>query len=1281
MRRLSLCFLSLVTRISAVTTPPSIFRQASQNVLYKAGETVEITCEAHGSPRPVYTWKRNGIDFSPSGNDDRVVQLQNIGTLVFTKPEAKDEGIFQCFATNNYGVSASVKVNLREAKLKDFPIMPDVHRNPILGSDLTLDCVPPESIPVPEVFWAVRRPGGGFDPLNLDARVTMDIEHRLRILNVKMEDRMDGRGYICMVINGLMRKGTQGPQYFINPGGAEVTSLPKYMWSSPEDHFGLLGDQFKVKCIFSGNPTPDVHWERADGTPIPDRIKIQAFGMELFIDELQFEDAGTYECWVASQSKRVQRTISVRVESVPYWLLEPKDVEIGVGGTAQFDCLAKAIPPPEYFWFINGVPFEHVRDSRITPDRFKRPRPDRIVFENVNREDSMVIQCNATNKHGYIWGDVYLNVLSEAPTILTPPDQLKVVAEGTSVNLTCRVAGKPDPIVTWYRDNQQISGGRYKIMPTGDLYIKKVVLSDAGLYTCEAKNVYNTTSSSGKLLVRRKTVIEQRPLDLEVNAGSDAKLSCSGTTDPAEVDKLQIKWLKDNKELSSTSHRITTNKQDNSLTISGTIVRDSGSYTCVVTNGLDRDEASAVLIVKDRPDSPTDVNVVKCTNHYATISWTPGSLNNAPVQYFVVLYNTNFSPDKWMFGAKVESSETEFNFSMTPWVTYSFRVIAYNKIGESDPSAHSPTGCKTKPDRPQAHPQNLRTIGDRPGLLHIEWTPVPEIQHNGPGFQYILQTKREGYENIVQQIPIDDWRTREKFITVGDQIYEPYIITMRAKNSIGDALHDPPTIRGFTAESIPNIVPEALQAELVEDTYAVLTWDFDYQQINKTPTAINGEFRGFKIHFWQRGYKENTLREWNVSPQDALASRVGRQFRATIHQLLPQTTVEAHIAVMNNYYVSRPTDVLTFQTKPGLPGPVALFRPINIGDNHVNLEWKPPDENRGDILGYDIGYQLVNGLDLGEMQERDPQIGDPYTSTAIVSGLLSTKKYRIHIWARTTKGRGESYFIEIFTTAGGDLRVPRFSITDVGRDYINVSWWINPYAKSGTVIFVEYKREGAPEWRRSIDEVISTSKDIKGLEPGTTYELRVVATSGNASRASHTERVRTHGTAIAYALNGNFGWFVGMLLAFILFIALIVLFILLFRKGKRFKRKASTSSSHYGDDATNYIDTPTRSSEARGYSNDYYEKKEYDDDRYYDHDSKENHTDDYFDDRHHDSDDDRGGYDDRDYRDRDYSRDSDEDSENHAKNYPKSRKRRISSHAHYEEYERKPSASYDPDVE
>ena len=62
-----------------------------------------------------------------------------------------------------------------------------------------------------------------------------------------------------------------------------------------------------------------------------------------------------------------------------------------------------------------------------------------------------------------------------------------------------------------------------------------MVLADAGTYRCEAKNNRNSTSASGELLVRRKTMIEQAPKDLEVYAGRDAKFTCSGTTDPEEV--------------------------------------------------------------------------------------------------------------------------------------------------------------------------------------------------------------------------------------------------------------------------------------------------------------------------------------------------------------------------------------------------------------------------------------------------------------------------------------------------------------------------------------------------------------------------------------------------------------------------------------------------------------------------------------------------------------------------------------------------------------------------
>ena len=64
------------------------------------------------------------------------------------------------------------------------------------------------------------------------------------------------------------------------------------------------------------SPTPDVHWERTDGRPLPDRAKIQSFGQELLIENLQFEDAGTYECWAtnAITGPRVSRTIHIRVD-------------------------------------------------------------------------------------------------------------------------------------------------------------------------------------------------------------------------------------------------------------------------------------------------------------------------------------------------------------------------------------------------------------------------------------------------------------------------------------------------------------------------------------------------------------------------------------------------------------------------------------------------------------------------------------------------------------------------------------------------------------------------------------------------------------------------------------------------------------------------------------------------------------------------------------------------------------------------------------------------------
>lgn len=114
--------------------------------------------------------------FNPSANDDRIVQLSDAGTLLINRTEDKDEGIYQCFAKNDFGRSASKIVNLRQAKLASFAFARPTYHTPLLGRPYTLFCVPPESVPPATVFWITKTAQGGFNVVNYDSRVSVDRE-------------------------------------------------------------------------------------------------------------------------------------------------------------------------------------------------------------------------------------------------------------------------------------------------------------------------------------------------------------------------------------------------------------------------------------------------------------------------------------------------------------------------------------------------------------------------------------------------------------------------------------------------------------------------------------------------------------------------------------------------------------------------------------------------------------------------------------------------------------------------------------------------------------------------------------------------------------------------------------------------------------------------------------------------------------------------------------------------------------------------------------------------
>ena len=96
-----------------------------------------------------------------------------------------------------------------------------------------------------------------------------------------------------------------------------------------------------------------------------------------------------------------------------------------------------------------------------------------------------------------------------------------------------------------------------------------------------------------------RTLIQTVPQNVMVEKGTEAKFTCTATTDPDEVMNMRIDWKKDGQFIDyNRAQRVFKNVVDNSLTISGTVFLDTGKYSCVASNGIDSSEAGAFLIVQ-----------------------------------------------------------------------------------------------------------------------------------------------------------------------------------------------------------------------------------------------------------------------------------------------------------------------------------------------------------------------------------------------------------------------------------------------------------------------------------------------------------------------------------------------------------------------------------------------------------------------------------------------------------------------------------------------------------
>ena len=68
----------------------------------------------------------------------------------------------------------------------------------------------------------------------------------------------------------------------------------------------------------------------------------------------------------------------------------------------------------------------------------------------------------------------------------------------------CTVGGYPSPSAEWrFKSRKLLSGVKY-LVKKGELIVRNLNYSDAGQYTCAARNILGTSEASGNLTVRGK---------------------------------------------------------------------------------------------------------------------------------------------------------------------------------------------------------------------------------------------------------------------------------------------------------------------------------------------------------------------------------------------------------------------------------------------------------------------------------------------------------------------------------------------------------------------------------------------------------------------------------------------------------------------------------------------------------------------------------------------------------------------------------------------------------
>uniref|UniRef100_A0A3B5M482 Neural cell adhesion molecule L1 n=1 Tax=Xiphophorus couchianus TaxID=32473 RepID=A0A3B5M482_9TELE len=950
--------------ILSARQPPTIIKQSLQEHIVDPKETMVMECEAKGNPHPIFSWRRNGKYFNVA-RDSQVSMRRRSGTLdIYAKHNPEQyEAEYQCVASNLYGSAYTHKIRLR---LYRPPVWPREILEPVIisaGLPLVLPCDAPPGPPKPETYW-MSSSFPTMQAVRQDRRVSMGVNGDLYFSNVLVNDSTTD--YCCSARFPYKNMIQQKMPVVVKVLTSEsLNTRFKFSWES----------------LQAGVPTPRITWTKdGEDLPVTSSMKVKNFNKMIQIPKASFEDAGEYMCAATNRIGYIEHTITVRVRAAPFWLERPTNLILAPEENGQLVCRSDGAPRPTISWSINGEPIE-----TSTPQSNRQVSGETITFRSVSTENTAVYQCNASNEHGYLLANAFVNVLHATPRIIGPRNELIKTIEGHRAFLDCRFFGSPVPELY---GQGNLEGNRFRIHRNGTLEIKRIQIEDQGTYLCVISNIAGRDENQVRVEVKEPIIIVTKPQSMKVLRGSDVRLECGVKPDTAA--SITTAWMK-NKKQAALSWRVS--MDGSNLVITNVNRGDEGNYTCVIQNDLEQKSASAHLMVMDRPSPPTDLELSDPYERSVRLSWVPGDSNHSPIN--VQYDDDDWIPGKWKNLSTYPGSLNSVMLHLSPFTYYEFRVIANNEIGSSRPSRPSKRFQTSAPD---VIPKNLKGVGTWRNNMEISWEPLTWREWNGPHLKYLVwwrrRDSREEWKNATTK-----WL---KYYIYDADTFTPYEIKVQAVNDFGLG-PESPVVTGYSGEDRPIAAPLNLRVSDIESTQVTLHWD------PVTRESIMGELKEYKVYYW----RDSSQLRWhrvNRGMRSKVFPNSDPEPSGVVTDLIPYSNYKMYIVVTNSRYEGPPSNHIHFSTPEGVPSAPKSFRIQQRHLDSIYVDWDLPEEPNGVITGYSLKYQTGMPKDSNKRCQAHLEIRKNqllsnsrkagYGSLPLITIAVSSPHYTTEIYAQ-----------------------------------------------------------------------------------------------------------------------------------------------------------------------------------------------------------------------------------------------------------------------------------------